>query len=232
MRLFANDVIHSTQTFSTLLMGVRDLSVGPFSVRIWLLRTENCCVRDFGIFGTTNLDFFDQLSHVYYQILHCTSPYFCGLPVTSEVQKYAGSPLIHGQVNNKVITEEQFIIARLPSYRSYVRLFDSDHASFGRWSLPISISLSRLWALSVCIWYISACSIQERWLKTWGYLIKRHAICAGCVPSEIRHTADLNDIDVTLANTPWNNADVYQSLTIGWKFTTHPYPQINIAEHI
>ena len=98
----------------------------------------------------------------------------------------------------------------------------------------LSLSLSRLWAPPVCIWYIyiSACSIQERGLKTWGYLIKRHAICAGCVPSEIRHTADLNDIDVTLANTSWNNADVCRSLTIGWKFTTHPYPQINIAEHI
>ena len=142
MILFENAVIHSAQTSSTLLKGVLDLSIGQFSARIWLLRTENYCIPDFGIFGTkiwifpicfhkhitryfivlldTSMDFqillrtfqyflgllgtswyFSILLDTswYFLVLLRTSPYFSVLPGTSpyfhtsEVQKYACSPL-------------------------------------------------------------------------------------------------------------------------------------------
>ena len=101
MILFENAVIHSAQTSSTLLKGVLDLSIGQFSARIWLLRTENYCIPDFGIFGTKiwifPICFHKHITRYFivlldtsmdFQILLRTFQYFLGLLGTSVLLKY------------------------------------------------------------------------------------------------------------------------------------------------
>jgi hypothetical protein len=79
MRLFENGAIHNTQTFSARLMGASEQSMGQFPVRIWLLKPENYCITDFGIFRTKVCSFpicFHMYITRYFIVLLRTSRYF------------------------------------------------------------------------------------------------------------------------------------------------------------